>query len=161
MSNFIGIGLGNSNDVFDKLKRDQNAIEIAINNQEKVEDTIINFFTYGYHIKDWLKKEGYEGVEEYINNNFELRICADLCNGAKHKILSKPPREKKDQVDSVNQSEITWDSAVYSFDSSLNFNSKTYSIELESGRKVEILYFAKTVVMLWDEFIFRQSNEQY
>ncbi|WP_053990665.1 hypothetical protein [Mangrovimonas sp. TPBH4] len=160
MGNFTGIGLSNSNDVFNKLKRDQNVLELAINNQKEVEleDAIINFFTYGYHIKDWLRKEGCGGVEEYINNNFELRICADLCNGAKHKVLSKPPRERNDEVDSINQSEITWDSTVYSFDSSLNYNSKTYSIELESGRKVEILHFAKTVVRLWGEFILRQPR---
>ena len=50
-------------------------------------DSIINLYTYGYHIKDWLKKENYTDVENFINNNHELKVCADLCNGSKHKIL--------------------------------------------------------------------------
>lgn len=53
---------------------------------DQPKDDCISFFMHCYHIKDWLialygsKKE----TEAFINANEELRICADICNGAKH-----------------------------------------------------------------------------
>ena len=86
---FSNIGLKNSFDVYKKLERDRNTLRKALVQQEGnlLNDSIINLYTYGYHIKDWLKKENYTDVENFINNNPELKVCADLCNGSKHKIL--------------------------------------------------------------------------
>lgn len=154
MSDLSNIGFANSSDLLDKLKRDRNVLKNAILKQEELilKDTVMNFFMCGYHIKDWLRNEGHAGVEEYINNNLELRICADLCNGAKHKILNNP-RESGDPINSVNQSEITSDSTAYTADSTLKIDSITYRIQLESGQTLEILHFADTVVELWEVFI--------
>ena len=57
---------------------------------EKPQDDCITFFMHCYHIKDWIKaihcnsKKEKQAVEDYINANDELRICAHICNGAKH-----------------------------------------------------------------------------
>ncbi len=118
--------------------------------------SILNLYTYGYHIKDWLKKEKYKGVEDYINNNTELKICADLCNGSKHKILTSI-RSSEDPVERINPSEITVDSTAYTSDSMMKINSKTFEIELESGKKYEILFFANRIVELWFKFISEQK----
>ena len=154
MSSLSNIGFNNSNDLIEKLRRDRSALKKAILDQNKpiLKDAVINFFTYGYHIKDWLKSEEYKDVEFYINNNLELRICADLCNGAKHKILTSR-REINNPINSVNYSEITADSTVYTADSTLKIDSVTYNIQLESGKSIEILHFANRVVELWEKFI--------
>jgi len=56
---------------------------------EFYEDEIYAFFMNCYHFKDWIKKDPATAsvanqVENYINNNTELSLCADICNGLKH-----------------------------------------------------------------------------
>jgi hypothetical protein len=156
---FSNIGLKNSLDVYKKLERDRDTLKKALIQQEQnsLNDSVINLYTYGYHIKDWLKKEKYIGVEEFINNNPELRVCADLCNGSKHKILTSI-RSNEDPVQSLNTSEITVDSTAYTADSNIPINSQTFDIKLESGKKYEIMYFANKIVELWYEFIFQNKE---
>ena len=53
------------------------------------EDDVYAFFMNCYHLKDWIKKDPAAAsvanmVENYINNNPELSLCADICNGLKH-----------------------------------------------------------------------------
>lgn len=153
---FSNIGLKNSLDVYKKLERDRENLKEALIQQKQnlLYDYIINLYTYGYHIKDWLKKEDYIGVEEFINNNPELRVCADLCNGSKHKILTSI-RSSEDPVQSVDASTITSDSVAYTADSTVPVNSQTFNIRLESGKNYEIMYFANKIVELWNKFIFQ------
>ena len=60
------------------------------------DDDVHAFFQNCYHLKDWIKNDPYcskwSDVEKFINTNTDLQICADLCNGLKHLILTKPPR---------------------------------------------------------------------
>ena len=42
-----------------------------------------------HHLKDWIKNDSAaasvaNNVENYINNNPDLSLCADICNGVKH-----------------------------------------------------------------------------
>ena len=80
-----------------------------------------------------------------------------MCNGIKHKILHSI-RSKEDPVKKVNPSEITADSTAYTADSMMEVNSKTYEIQLESGKKYEILFFANRIVELWFELIFEHKT---
>lgn len=53
------------------------------------QDDVYAFFQNCYHLKDWIKNDGSVGaaadkVEEFINKNEELRLCADICNATKH-----------------------------------------------------------------------------
>ncbi|WNB76905.1 hypothetical protein [Methylomonas koyamae] len=62
------------------------------------DDDIYAFFQNCYHLKDWIKNDTYcktWNVEEFINSNPELQICADICNGRKHLKLTKPPRSNE------------------------------------------------------------------
>ncbi len=151
---FSKIGFKNSLDVYKKLERDREYLKKALIQQEEnlLNDSVINLYTYGYHIKDWLKEEGYNNVEEFINNNPELKVCADLCNGSKHKILTSI-RSNQDPIQSINISKITADNTAYTADSIMPINSKTFYIELESGKKYEIMYFTNRIIELWLEFI--------
>jgi hypothetical protein len=57
--------------------------------KEAYADDVLSFFIHTYHIKDWittLNKLGItkEAINTFINQHYELRLCADLCNGSKH-----------------------------------------------------------------------------
>lgn len=63
-------------------------------------DEIYAFFLSCYHLKDWIKNDSTvtpgakNKVEDFINKNDCMSICADLCNGLKHLKLTKE-RSKK------------------------------------------------------------------
>jgi hypothetical protein len=58
------------------------------------DDDVYAFFQNCYHLKDWIKNDpacsSWSNVEDLINKNTDLRICADLCNALKHLTLMKP-----------------------------------------------------------------------
>lgn len=61
-------------------------------------DDIYAFFQNCYHLKDWLKNDvtftaySHAEIESYVSATPALAVCADLCNGIKHLVLSNPPR---------------------------------------------------------------------
>src|SRR5262245_44176756 len=61
-------------------------------------DDIYAFFQNCYHLKDWIKNDKTapqakkDDVEDHINAHPCLRLCADICNGLKHLVLTKPLR---------------------------------------------------------------------
>lgn len=147
-------GFNNSSEVLNKMHRDFDILNNAIVTQDSTEinDAFINFYTYAYHIKDWLKKEGYKSVENYININLELSVCADLCNRTKHKGLDKTPR-LNDPLYEIYKSDIRCDSTAYTWDSTVPINANTYYIKLKSGKEFEILQFVKRTFSLWKSYI--------
>lgn len=148
------LGFNNSNDVLNKMQRDYDNLNKAIITQDStgINDAFVNFYTYAYHIKDWLKKEGFDSVENYINLNLELSICADLCNNTKHKGLDRKPR-LNDPLYEIYQSGIRCDSTAYSTDSTVSINAVTYYIRLISGKEFEILHFVKRILSIWEFYI--------
>ena len=74
---------------FDRVKRFLKRIESQNSSQTEYDDDMWSFFQNCWHLKDWIKNDGSVGVaadkvEEFISNNEELRLCADICNGTKH-----------------------------------------------------------------------------
>ena len=67
---------------------------------EIYQDDVYAFFINCYHLKDWIKNDTVassiaNNVENYINNNPELLLCADICNGLKHLcLISERSRER-------------------------------------------------------------------
>jgi hypothetical protein len=61
-------------------------------------DDIYAFFQNCHHLKDWIKNDGTlpanvrNAVEEHINSNRPLRLCADICNSLKHLRLDRQER---------------------------------------------------------------------
>jgi hypothetical protein len=59
------------------------------------EDDFYSFFVNCYQLKDWIKNDVSitlkKDVEQYINENSSLQICADICNGVKHLTITKFP----------------------------------------------------------------------
>lgn len=87
---------------FDRVKRyyerfkQINEGEGTSRNSAYYEDDVYSFFINCYHLKDWIENDPAvaikkQEVENYINTNPALQICADMCNGAKH--LSRVPSQ--------------------------------------------------------------------
>lgn len=67
------------------------------------QDMVYSFFQNCHHLKDWIVNDNDNSisndiVEKYINDNLELKICADLCNGSKHLFLKNPRSNKNTNI---------------------------------------------------------------
>jgi hypothetical protein len=157
----VNYGFGNAKDLFEKVKRDRASLKRAINEQDEIliKDSIFNFSVTAYSIKDWLKNGDSSAVtdkrevERYIKETPMLRLCADLCNGSKHKILTSR-KETANPVESVKVSEMDWSDTALPWDNTVLPWSGAYTvrIELDSSSAVEIQEFADQVIDSWDSF---------
>ena len=56
-------------------------------------DLVIAFFQNCYHLRDWLcacRPDLTATVDAFYRGSFEMAACRDICNGFKHKLLTKP-----------------------------------------------------------------------
>lgn len=66
----------------------------SANDSPDFDDAIYTFFQNCYFLKDWIKNDPDVGnslgldVETFINSSKALSICADICNGSKHLLLT-------------------------------------------------------------------------
>lgn len=71
-------------------------------------DALFHFFQDAYHLKDWLINDeiavSKRDVERAVSASKELSICADLCNGTKHRALTRDPRTGDPSTAFVGQS---------------------------------------------------------
>ena len=118
------------------------------------DDDVISFFIHCYHVKDWIINSNKIGisrkeVENYINDNEALRICADLCNGEKHFKLQRNSRTgKQPHLASRNYSNL-----FFTPESGQRPRIKgSYKI-LSKDSFYDALKLAETCVELWDAFI--------
>jgi hypothetical protein len=78
---------------------------------DQPKDDCISFFMHCYHVKDWLiaLHGNKQQTEDFINSNEELRICADICNGAKHyKITGELRSGSHQKVEVATLKSSTW-----------------------------------------------------
>jgi len=59
------------------------------------QDEVYAFFMNCYHLKDWIKNDPTRPslaakVESFITASRDMSMCADICNGNKHLVLSRP-----------------------------------------------------------------------
>jgi len=92
---------------FDRVKRyygrfeEINAGRIHDQDSEEYRDDVHAFFQNCFHLKDWIKNDDSlpdivrSAVEAYVNGNYDLNLCGDICNGAKHLKLDKKIRTGK------------------------------------------------------------------
>lgn len=114
-------------------------------------DDVISFFIHCHHIADWVMKlEGFsiqkKDVEQFIDVHPELRICADLCNGAKHCRLTKKMRGSKQPHVSGRTFESSGTNGV--------FQTTKCRFEILSDNQIfDARDLAETCMALWDDFI--------
>lgn len=83
-------------------------------NTHDYEDDVLSFFMHCYHVRDWIVRLNRVGVtardvDQFIDAKPCLRICTDLCNGAKHCRLTRPARSgSQPHVAGKQYSASTW-----------------------------------------------------
>jgi hypothetical protein len=114
-------------------------------------DDCISYFMHCYHLKDWLiasygnRKE----IEDFINANEELRICADICNGAKHLRITNGLRSGSNQrIEASGLESSLWITGsggveVHKCEFTVVSEHKTY----------DALQLAKRCMELWKSFV--------
>jgi hypothetical protein len=59
-------------------------------------DILIAFFQNCYHLRDWIEASQPSlrpELHSFFQSHFEMRACRDICNGFKHKMLSRPSQD--------------------------------------------------------------------
>ena len=114
-------------------------------------DQIFNFYLNCYHLKDWFINDknfpaNKKQVENYINKNWELKLCADLCNGHKHFKLERS-RSKVDPKVAVRKTRLRVEASPPCFTCDIR-----YTINTKSG-PIDALDLAYSCLNLWRKFI--------
>ncbi len=118
------------------------------------DDDMYSFFQNCYHLKDWIKNDPYcdvwPDVEEFINANQDLKICADLCNGLKHLSLTRPRSSESPQFAggkiALNISEGISEKASVSI-------AVSYEIATTNRGILDAFVLASSCVSAWTQFI--------
>ena len=113
------------------------------------EDEVYVFFMNCHHLKDWLINDSTfpatkTEVENFINLNTELQLCADICNAHKHLALSSSRSTESPKMGARN--------FAVSLGAGLVQLSAKYAIDTNSGQ-VDAYEFATKCLDLWIAFI--------
>jgi hypothetical protein len=119
---------------------------------EEYRDDVLCFFQNCYHLKDWLKNDPSrlfraDDVEKHVNQNRELQLCADLCNGSKHLVLSKPRSAENPRLGGQS----------VEIDLGANAIKLRYAVDTDLG-PVDVLDLAERCTELWASFIRRSGG---
>lgn len=120
------------------------------------QDEVYAFFLNCYHLKDWIKNDKSVGaaaakVEEFINNNKELSVCADICNGIKHLRLTST-RSGQDPRWGPQKFNVQLGGPETTI-------SVKYSIDTSSG-PVDAFELATRCLQAWENFIGANINDE-
>ena len=154
---------------FERVKRSLKKIEIQDRDSIEYDDDIWHFFQDCHHLKDWIKNDsdvpkeikGKEGeiVENYINGNVELQICADLANRSKHlELVHKRVDAKVGRITTYAPTIIISDSSGNEvFNSGPGTSNSEYFITFSDGKTCLALEIAHKAVEAWRNFL--QKNK--
>jgi hypothetical protein len=122
------------------------------------DDEVYAFFQNCYHLKDWIKNDPacsrWSNVEDLINTNADLSICADLCNALKHLTLTKP-RSSANPAFSGSQIALKIGDG-FEVKESVDIAIK-YKISTSSG-EIDAFELAERCVAAWESFINSNAN---
>ncbi len=123
------------------------------NDKEYYDDDVISFFIHCYHVRDWVihlnnRDVSAREVDEYINSNRALSVCADLANGSKHCLLTRETRTEDQPHVSGSEKRTS------TFEDELSVMKCKYRI-MSNKKTLDALALAKECVALWDDFFVR------
>jgi hypothetical protein len=124
--------------------------------KQSYDDDVMSFFIHCYHVKDWLIHDEKlsitkNNVDEYIKNNRELSVCADLANGLKHcRLTHKTWTEDQPHVSGSER-------LVSKFSEEPSIMSCKYRI-MSNNKTLDALTLAKECVQLWRDFFAKFSQ---
>jgi hypothetical protein len=117
-------------------------------------DQMYSFFIECYTLKDWIKKDILnedldEPVENFINKNDCLKLCADIANGKKHLELDRPPRYGVD-------TRLGYEVHLNESDENTTVHTKMY-VYSDSRDRFDSFDIATQCVEKWTEFLKRNG----
>ena len=112
-------------------------------------DEVYAFFQNCHHLKDWTINDAKVSlpknvVEQFINRNEYLKICADICNGTKHLKLDKSRSKISPKIEPS--------STTIRVSEKGQIHKIKYTIETTSGI-YDAFKIATECVEKWKEFI--------
>jgi hypothetical protein len=114
-------------------------------------DTLIAFFQNCYHLRDWLESARpvlRDQIKVLFEQNFELRMCRDICHGFKHKRLNNP------SIDPDFNLYREYD--PFKAEVKPDKNPEVYNIAFANGndiRKFNVFDFVDKCIDIWNEFL--------
>jgi hypothetical protein len=113
-------------------------------------DVVYAFFQNCYHLKDWLKNDKKvtipnEVIEEFINHNDCLRICADICNASKHFEVTSKRYDKNTKLDPTTYTIAITEKG--------RINKMVYNVYTGNGGKIDAFQLATNCLKAWEKFI--------
>lgn len=124
---------------------------------ENPKDDCISFFMHCYHIKDWIQHlycktlEEKQSVEDFINDNDELKICADLSNGSKHYRLRDISKYRSGEHQDIELSD--YKAATYiTGTGGLEIHKCRFNVE-SANASFDALKLAEKCIELWSNYI--------
>ncbi len=166
----MSLGIGESAGVqFARVERWQHRMELIrkgeilpFGPQDDLLDYTLSFFMNCHHLKDWLgqdrvwqagreitTEEAKTAVEQFINENEALRICADLCNGTKH-LTHNSGRSGREPKLGISHTRFT-------FDGEKTMQQQEIHLDTSLGM-VNALALSKECLELWRAFM--RMNKQ-
>lgn len=143
----------------ERMRRIYQGIFSSHHTREEYEDDATSFFLHCFHIRDWilhLNKVGItaQRLDRFIDANADLRICADLCNGSKHCVLTRTPRSgAQPSVAARSYSASTWITGAGGGE----VLQARYTVMTASGPR-DALELAENCMTLWQGFISDMTN---
>ncbi|ASG09142.1 hypothetical protein ACYVLC_003401 [Vibrio cholerae] len=125
------------------------------------EDDLSSFFMHCYHVRDWLIHSEHlsitaKQVDEFINSNDFLKICADLCNGSKHCKLTRSTRTGY-QPNLINKESFGLYGASLISNESFSLESARCSVQV-GDRSYDALLLAEACIDAWVLFLNQQNT---
>lgn len=146
-------------DQFERVKRyfyrfkEINNGKVHDQESQSYDDDIYAFFQNCYHLKDWIKNDpacsNWSDVENFISQNTDLSICADLCNALKHLTLTRSRSNKNPIFDGGNIKLNITDGIGIKEEVAISI---TYKISTSSG-EIDAFELAGRCMSTWEKFI--------
>jgi hypothetical protein len=134
-----------------RLRAIYSGVRLTKETKEECEDEVFSFFVNCHHIKDWLLRDrrlriSGKLIPDFIDAHPELKICGDLCNGAKHCVLDRKPRTGSQPFLAGRQFESEGTNGVF-------HTLKCRFTIISNGQFYDALELAQRCMALWDEFL--------
>lgn len=108
-------------------------------------DIVYACFQNIFFLKDWLIHDAHLSstlLNDFINNNIELQLCRDICNGTKHFNLNHASVDADFTIiREYNPFHKVWN------------EQRNNAIILSGGHKFELKKLASDCISLWDLFL--------
>ena len=149
---------------FKRVERYLEKIESQDRDSTAYDDDLWSFFQNCHHLKDWIindqtvsdKIKGIKGgnIEDFVNKNEALRICADLANRSKHLRLDRVRDDAKITSRSVTIYPPTANiGAPTAGSDSVGTSTCEHTITLRDGGTRKALDVAREAVKAWRSFL--------